>query len=82
MAVEHTILPEPFSPWNGEAALTPDPAADAKLGIYRAGLLYIAADLQRVARFAPAAQSAQVLALSRLIAALGRSHEPPPPEAC
>ena len=82
MAFEHTILAEPFSPRNGEAALTPAAAADAGLGIYRAGMLYIAADLQRVARFAPAAQSAQVMALSRLIAALGRSQEPLPPEPC
>ncbi|MFZ1414731.1 MAG: hypothetical protein WAS73_09160 [Defluviicoccus sp.] len=78
MAYQLTIPPEPFSPRNDEAEPKPAEVADARLGIYRAGMLYIAADLQRVARFAPPAQASQVLALSRLVATLGRSQEQPP----
>jgi hypothetical protein len=75
MAYQQTLPPEPFSSRNGEAEPKPAETPDARLGIYRAGMLYIAADLQRVARFAPPAQASQVLALSRLIATLGRSQE-------
>ncbi len=81
MTYEQMILPEPFSPRTGEAASTPAAAADARLGIYRAGMLYIAADLERVARFAPPAQAIQVLALSRLVATLGHSPDTLPADA-
>lgn len=78
MPYQLTIPPEPFSPRHGAAEPMPAEGAAASLGIYRAGMLYIAADLQRVARFAPPAQASQVLALSRLVATLGRGQEQPP----
>lgn len=81
MARDHLSLAEDPGLQRSEAPVAPMLAADAAAGVYRAGMLYIAADLQRVARFAPAAQAQQVLALSRLIAALGRSQDTQPAAA-